>query len=48
MRRWSYRLAGTLVIALGLLTLADWDFVGVVGGLATVVIGVAGWEASFR
>ena len=48
MGRLGSRLLGTTMLGLGLLMIADWDFVGVVGGLAAVVIGVAGWEASFR
>ena len=48
MRRWSYRAAGTLLIGLGVLMFADRDFCGVVGGLACVVLGIVGWEASFK
>ncbi len=47
-RRWSYRLIGTLVIGLGVLMFADRDFCGVVGGLACIVLGIVGWEASFK
>lgn len=47
-RRWSYRVAGTLLIGLGVLMFADRDFCGVVGGLACVVLGIVGWEASFK
>ena len=48
MRRWSYRAAGTLLIGLGVLMFADRDFCGVVGGLACIVLGLVGWEASFK